>query len=32
MLGSYMTLEQMIYVTPLIQGAIFAFPRGGEHL
>jgi hypothetical protein len=29
MRGSYMTLKQMIYVTPIIQGAIFGFPREG---
>jgi hypothetical protein len=28
--GTYMTLDQAVYITPLIQGAIFAFPREGQ--
>ena len=27
--GSYMTLEQSVYITPIIQGALFAVPRDG---
>jgi hypothetical protein len=27
MRGTYMTLDQAVYVTPMIQGAIFAFRR-----
>jgi hypothetical protein len=27
MRGTYMTLDQAVYVTPLIQGGIFDFPR-----
>jgi hypothetical protein len=23
--GTYLTLEQMVYVTPIVQGALFAF-------
>jgi len=30
MRGTYMTLDQVVYVTPIIQGAIFAFPRQGS--
>jgi hypothetical protein len=30
MRGTYMTLDQAVYVTPIIQGAIFAFPRPGS--
>jgi hypothetical protein len=30
MRGTYMTLDQAVYVTPIIQGAIFAFPRQGS--
>ena len=30
MRGTYMTLDQMVYVTPMIQGAIFDFPREGS--
>jgi hypothetical protein len=30
MRGTYMTLDQMVYVTALVQGAIFAFPREGS--
>jgi hypothetical protein len=30
MRGTYMTLSQALYVTPLVQGAIFAFPRQGS--
>jgi hypothetical protein len=26
MRGTYMTLDQAVYVTPTIQGAIFGFP------
>jgi hypothetical protein len=28
MRGTYMTLSQAVYVTPITQGALFAFPRG----
>jgi hypothetical protein len=27
MRGTYMTLDQAAYVTPVLQGALFAFPR-----
>ncbi len=27
MRGTYMTLDQAVYVTPILQGAIFGFPR-----
>jgi hypothetical protein len=27
MLGTYLTLSQAAYVTPILQGALFAFPR-----
>jgi hypothetical protein len=27
MRGTYMTLDQAVYVTPILQGALFAFPR-----
>jgi ABC-type arginine/histidine transport system permease subunit len=27
MRGTYMTLDQAAYVTPILQGAVFAFPR-----
>jgi hypothetical protein len=27
MRGTYMTMEQMIYTTPKVQGGLFAFPR-----
>jgi hypothetical protein len=27
MRGTYMTLDQAVYVTPRTQGALFAFPR-----
>ncbi len=30
MRGTYMTLSQAAYITPIIQGAIFAFPRPGS--
>jgi hypothetical protein len=30
MRGSYMTLDQAVYITPLVQGALFAFPRSGR--
>jgi len=29
--GAYMTLDQAIYVTPLLQGALFAFPRQSNY-
>jgi hypothetical protein len=28
--GIYMTLDQAVYVTPILQGALFAFPRRGS--
>jgi hypothetical protein len=30
MRGTYMTLDQAVYVTPIIQGAIFGLPRQGS--
>jgi hypothetical protein len=30
MRGAYLSLEQSVYVTPLAQGALFAFPRPVE--
>jgi hypothetical protein len=30
MRGTYMTLDQAAYVTPVLQGALFAFPRGAS--
>jgi hypothetical protein len=29
MRGAYLSLEQSVYVTPLAQGALFAFPQSG---
>jgi hypothetical protein len=29
MRGTYMTLDQAVYVTPILQGALFSFPRQG---
>ena len=28
--GLYMTLDQAVYITPIIQGALFGFPPYGE--
>jgi hypothetical protein len=30
MRGTYMTLDQAAYVTTILQGALFAFPRQGR--
>jgi hypothetical protein len=30
MRGTYMTMGQAVYVTPILQGALFGFPRQGS--